>query len=909
MVVSSIESFFLAGLSLRLQWSYIGPADPVVSDLLSVATMDSLHTVTLPSTIPRGTYSVTLTATNWLNQTTARTVSVEAVFLPVPLVEITEQDRRVVTSQEYTLRGVIVPDLCFNSTLIFDTILHTWKVFIVEEEDGTWNELATIDGSTQNLFIPAFTLPPATYVMQLIGTDTRFSLSGSAFVQVTVESQEVVAIIDGGSRVQVGQPQVFVLDATRSFDPDASDGVIINMQVEWTCDDGCLDGQGFNLSSPILPVSNLPLGLHTVRLLVTAPAFDDTPARTASTTIRLEVLPSSIAIATIRPLAVVELAHEPIVLEGACLDSNGVELSNFRVKWSTNAIDIDDTTTLLGKRNRNFIILPHTLLPGSFSSFSLSCFDQSGSLSRGRSSIVVQTRPVPVEGDCFIEPSSGFALATPFRLFCAGWETEQGEEFPPKFYFRYIDRFNKEVSLAEGITTATGIVTGLPAGDPLHVVFYIQEHLGGVRRLLKEVTVDAPFSEELVFFFVVDRLRNLTFINNSEQALVFISNLLHSHLRESFIDVALRDALLELIVFQVERERTQYSPNTLKMFLDIVTELFRLNDDPLDPQLQTTIIAQILDFASDVDIVAKGVVQRRELNNGLYGFLSNILRRVRRGIELEDDLNFLNLVDVLQFSLSNLGGSLSAGQCSGFATGDLTANVQRSFVDDLRSSNIGPGACLSSSVSAFVTVPTTFSAGVPQLSASSTVFPYQLFGVVGNNAENLASDTLSVNFHGLTISDLPEPIVLSFTLSSSSGSRQPQCVFWDPVALRYSSAGCSVDFSSNTEVRCKCDHTTSFGVLLGSTGGGGGANGNGGNGGNNNGAASASDLMWQISVALLLGAVVVCAVTIAVVLKVPAAYKFVVGRKQVHVSELRTIVEQKLEASRQSNHFGPANSS
>ena len=79
------------------------------------------------------------------------------------------------------------------------------------------------------------------------------------------------------------------------------------------------------------------------------------------------------------------------------------------------------------------------------------------------------------------------------------------------------------------------------------------------------------------------------------------------------------------------------------MFLDIVTELFRLNDDPLDPQLQTTIIAQILDFASDVDIVAKGVVQRRELNNGLYGFLSNILRRVRRGIELEDDLNFLNL--------------------------------------------------------------------------------------------------------------------------------------------------------------------------------------------------------------------------------------------------------------------------
>ena len=42
MVVSSIESFFLAGLSLRLQWSYIGPADPVVSDLLSVATMDSL---------------------------------------------------------------------------------------------------------------------------------------------------------------------------------------------------------------------------------------------------------------------------------------------------------------------------------------------------------------------------------------------------------------------------------------------------------------------------------------------------------------------------------------------------------------------------------------------------------------------------------------------------------------------------------------------------------------------------------------------------------------------------------------------------------------------------------------------------------------------------------------------------
>ncbi|KHJ48650.1 Latrophilin/CL-1-like GPS domain protein [Trichuris suis] len=71
------------------------------------------------------------------------------------------------------------------------------------------------------------------------------------------------------------------------------------------------------------------------------------------------------------------------------------------------------------------------------------------------------------------------------------------------------------------------------------------------------------------------------------------------------------------------------------------------------------------------------------------------------------------------------------------------------------------------------------------------------------------------------LSDLAEPIILSFHVSKSFNSQNPQCVFWDSNALgasgitgEWSKDGCRVVGQNETHVTCSCNHLTSFAVLM-----------------------------------------------------------------------------------------------
>uniref|UniRef100_A0A5S6QF12 Latrophilin Cirl n=1 Tax=Trichuris muris TaxID=70415 RepID=A0A5S6QF12_TRIMR len=70
------------------------------------------------------------------------------------------------------------------------------------------------------------------------------------------------------------------------------------------------------------------------------------------------------------------------------------------------------------------------------------------------------------------------------------------------------------------------------------------------------------------------------------------------------------------------------------------------------------------------------------------------------------------------------------------------------------------------------------------------------------------------------ISNLPEPIILSFRLLKSTGSQNPQCVFWDPSVFmngvygEWSKDECHLAGRNETHVTCSCNHLTSFAVLM-----------------------------------------------------------------------------------------------
>ncbi|CDW57455.1 latrophilin Cirl [Trichuris trichiura] len=71
------------------------------------------------------------------------------------------------------------------------------------------------------------------------------------------------------------------------------------------------------------------------------------------------------------------------------------------------------------------------------------------------------------------------------------------------------------------------------------------------------------------------------------------------------------------------------------------------------------------------------------------------------------------------------------------------------------------------------------------------------------------------------LSDLAEPILLSFHSPKSLGGKNAHCVFWDSNALgasgisgEWSKEGCSLAGQNETHVTCSCNHLTSFAVLM-----------------------------------------------------------------------------------------------
>ncbi|XP_075119683.1 adhesion G-protein coupled receptor G2 isoform X2 [Leptodactylus fuscus] len=84
--------------------------------------------------------------------------------------------------------------------------------------------------------------------------------------------------------------------------------------------------------------------------------------------------------------------------------------------------------------------------------------------------------------------------------------------------------------------------------------------------------------------------------------------------------------------------------------------------------------------------------------------------------------------------------------------------------------------------------------------------------------KQLVSKVISSSVSNLSISNLTESIVVTLKTSPTNSSNQVSCVFWDfnrnNGSGGWSSEGCSVAKTTRDETVCKCNHLTSFAILM-----------------------------------------------------------------------------------------------
>ncbi|KAJ8612814.1 hypothetical protein CTAYLR_002026 [Chrysophaeum taylorii] len=292
-------------------------------------------------------------------------------------------------------------------------------------------------------------------------------LNNSAVGRLVVRPSDLVAIIEGGDRT-IDSISELTVDASSSYDPDGGDAS--NFGFEWTCSDASVDVSSGG-SVLVVAQGQMQADLSPYTFSVYFYSLSGTRNATAAVTITVSaatVVPV-ISIASIsgkvnpssRLVIEATVDQEPIALEATWSMlgdlSDSAALSDVALTSLSTSIDIGDDTTGV------YLVLPADILvSGASYTFFLSATGESNA--EGQSSVTFVTNKAPVPGILEVDPSEGTVLATSFTL-CAKFWSDDVDDLPLVYAFRYIGSSGETVSLRESTPSSEYADVLLPAGS------------------------------------------------------------------------------------------------------------------------------------------------------------------------------------------------------------------------------------------------------------------------------------------------------------------------------------------------------------------------------------------------------------------------------------------------------------
>lgn len=504
-----------AGRPLTFEWkivrsSYLTKLSPSEYDqidfFLQTQTKDEL--VIPNDVLPAGrAYQVQVTVTTWMGSSSTASTVVTKAPIPIPLVRIADVSTRVVNRHDrFTALVDVAAAPCGDSTPGHKI---GWKV---------------LDSSTDPSFvIPSrsvdkqlFVVPPNTFKA---GSTMRFrvtvsmtndpAVKNSADLTVIVSSTPLIATIGGGNRVHSlnrGDGKL-ILDASGSRDPDVANDIDPDLQVEWKCHLKVSGGPCFSHANEAailtntkvleIPASELYINaegdmfVFTIRVRKTF--------RSASVYVEVKVttdIVPDVYIASTNLNQNTIARDQVLTLEGFLISpAQGDEVYTWTC--TSDNFELLPENLLVGPTGKSLSIRANKLVPTVTYVFELQVYRPSNPERIGRASVPVTVNSPPFGGSCSVEPASGVALETKFKLKCVNWEDVH---YPLKYAFAttrptgvadpifFQGEAIRDIAMFQGNNVIEAI---FPEGSHM-VIAYIQDTLGSIATYKFNLTATAP---------------------------------------------------------------------------------------------------------------------------------------------------------------------------------------------------------------------------------------------------------------------------------------------------------------------------------------------------------------------------------------------------------------------------------
>ncbi|XP_030850248.1 latrophilin Cirl-like [Strongylocentrotus purpuratus] len=230
-------------------------------------------------------------------------------------------------------------------------------------------------------------------------------------------------------------------------------------------------------------------------------------------------------------------------------------------------------------------------------------------------------------------------------------------------------------------------------------------------------------------------------------------------------------------------------------------------------------VASVVDIVSNLAALDQALTMDAEMMNGAVSRATMALENILLAVNVPSNQTFQQVAPNLVVQVIN-SESDSVGDGIGFS---IIGNDSQSFdesdiqlsTNNLSNSNLG-GAVQA----AIIIGPETIDEGTMGNIAFTVYRDDALFVTddqVGSN-DGRRNITVNTNIIGASLgTSETTPLNASVTITlahKQQNATNPQCVYWEYSTNAWSSDGCDMTITSETHTECRCNHLTSFAVLM-----------------------------------------------------------------------------------------------
>jgi hypothetical protein len=629
---------------------------------------------------------------------------------------------------------------------------------------------------------------------------------------VSIVVQKPVLSIMGGDRA-VKRGEQFMMRPSLSYDPEQTTSVY--ELFEWTC-------IGCTISNSSSATTNFTIsgtvGHYPVSLLY----IPDTryPARNVTSTVIVTAVSDNVPLIHMSTvIGSVINSQKSIKIDAGVVDVDSMLKKLITFRWTVlsggTVVKQLPSTSIL----QPLILAENELNEGQDYEFKVSARYTAASdvaQNYATSSLYARTATTPILESFAVTPTSGYALDTNFQMTCSGLSKDSDPLVT--YRFEMFDKSLNAYSLLRGSSSQTQYTTLLPQSDQPILVRCVVLNSFGYQTASKTISVTVTKAPVLNVKDTVDKIENIVQNNKTNDIAVAQSVTdLTQELQKSGNTEELKrvQQIVDTMLTQISNQSitTTSTSDDVEKKASILETLSRSGgaiSSTAGVQTAFSIVTKILTITPSAE-TGTTILSTNAINSAAQ-FVANMITNKPSDPTIAQAT--VNTIDMLRQAAM---GSISVSQDQTvISTSAFDLAVKLEYGNNLQNSSVTSG-----NNSVFIPEIQSLSSD-KQYSYELTVFknginPYQ-YGNLSTTSSSILNFKLLSGNDKVPLVELQQPLEIVFNIQNSILSNQTNlykqaCMYWDG-GNEWGTYGCWVHELTETQITCRCNHTTSFASFI-----------------------------------------------------------------------------------------------